>query len=235
MQDRSSRAPRRWRPPPINLSTPRGRLRAWIDLHLLDHGFVRTVYNNFHDLGGGLYRCSQPSPAQIRKYQRRYGIRSIINLRGANKRSGAYHMEEAVCRELGIALYSAKLYSREAPDVEDVQAMAELFERIEYPALIHCKSGADRAGLGAALFRLLRKGEPVELAARELRWIYGHFPQAKTGVLDRFLEEYRLYNQATPTPFMEWLETVYDAKALQRSVKGRRWANWLVDKVLDRE
>ena len=32
-----------------------------------------------------------------------------------------------------------------------------MFETIEYPAVMHCKSGADRAGIMAALYLILKK------------------------------------------------------------------------------
>ena len=64
----------------FRLDTTYGRLMAWLNMHLVDHGCVRAIYNNLYALGGGMYRSSQPSPAQIRHDQRRYGLRSIINL-----------------------------------------------------------------------------------------------------------------------------------------------------------
>src|SRR6185369_14979496 len=53
-----------------NLRSPGGRFAAWLNMHVVDHGLVRSVYNNFYDLGGGMYRSSQPSPSQIRSYHR---------------------------------------------------------------------------------------------------------------------------------------------------------------------
>jgi len=134
----------------MDISTTSGRIRAWLDMHLVDHGAVRAVYSNFYDLGGGMYRSSQPSPAQLRKYQQSLGLRSVINLRGAHG-YGSYALEKGACDTLGLMLHDIKLYSRTPPEIEEVHAMDELFKRLEYPALLHCKSGADRAGLGAAL------------------------------------------------------------------------------------
>ena len=96
--------------------TPLRRFLAWLDMHLVDHGFVRAIYNNFYDLGGGMFRSSQPSPAQIRKYHRKYGLKTIINLRGEHD-YGSYFFEKEVCEELGIALHDVKLYSRNPPEV----------------------------------------------------------------------------------------------------------------------
>ena len=54
------------------------------------------------------------------------------------------------------------------PDKETVHAMANVFEHLEYPVLMHCKSGADRAGLMSVLYSHLHKGEPIEVAIRQL-------------------------------------------------------------------
>ena len=143
-----------------DLTKPYGRFMAYMNMQLEDHGIVRSIYNNFYALPGGMYRCSQPSPAQIRKYHRLYGIKTIINLRGENPH-GSYDLEVDTCRELGIELINFNLYSRDMPSVEEVLGARDLFERIAYPALMHCKSGADRAGLGATFYRHFRLGEQI--------------------------------------------------------------------------
>ena len=219
---------------PKTLDTKTRRLFAWLDMHLVDHGCVRAVYNNFHVLGGGMYRSSQPSPRQIRRYKDRYGLKSIINLRGVHD-YGSFLYEDEVCAELSIALHNVKLYSRTPPSVEEVHAMDDLFRTIAYPALMHCKSGADRAGLGAALYRILRLGHPVGQAVSELDWRYGHFKQAKTGVLDFFFAQYLVDNARQPTPFLQWVDTVYDEEALKSQFHEEGWASLVVDKVLHRE
>ena len=61
-----------------NLKTRLGRLIARLDMYLVDHGAFRALYNNLHHLGGGMYRLSQPSPAQLRRYRRTLGVRTVI-------------------------------------------------------------------------------------------------------------------------------------------------------------
>ncbi|WP_051071727.1 tyrosine-protein phosphatase [Azoarcus sp. KH32C] len=214
--------------------TPQARLRAWLNMHIVDHGFFRAAYNNFHDLGGGMYRCSQPSPAQIRRYHKRYGIRSIVNLRGSSE-YGSYELERDVCRELGITLHDIRLHSRIPPSAERVRELRDLFEMMEYPALMHCKSGADRAGLGAALYRIFHLKHAVADTLEELSWRYGHFKQARTGVLDFFLMSYLAYNALKPIEFMDWVQTVYDDRKLKSQFRAEGWASLVVDKVLHRE
>lgn len=219
---------------PDILSTSGGRLKAWFDMHLVDHGFIRAIYNNFHHLGGGMYRSSQPSPAQIRRYHRKYGLKTILNLRGANP-YGSYPLEQAVCRELGITLIDMPLYSRAPPTREAIHKLDDLFARIEYPALMHCKAGADRAGMAAALYRILRLKHPVADAMAELHWKYGHFKGARTGVQDFLLATYLNDAAQSPIEFMAWVDTMYDDRAMKRQFRADGWSSLLVDKVLHRE
>jgi protein tyrosine/serine phosphatase len=221
--------------PTARLDTPWRRLLAWLDMLFVDHGLFRVLYNNLYALPGGLYRSSQPSPTQIRKYQRKYGIKTIINLRGADQ-TLRYALEEDVCRELGITLINHKgILSRSAPETQAVLATQALFDSIEYPALIHCKSGADRAGFAAALYRIFRLGEPVAKAKAELDWVYGHLKGSKTGILDFFFERYEASNAAQPTSFNQWLNEQYVRDSVKADFKVRGWADFIVDKLLRRE
>lgn len=222
---------------PHNLSTRTGRLLAWLDMHLVDHGVIRAVYNNFHALGGGMYRLSQPSPSQIRRYQRTHGIKTIVNLRGSNG-YGSYALEAEACHELGIKLVDLRMYSRQPPTVELLDETKALFDLIEYPALMHCKSGADRAGLGSALYKHFRLGVPIA-ELRELSPRYGHFNFGATAVLDYFFARYLSDNARQPIAFIDWVHTRYDKLALHadfvRERKDRSMGDWFVDKVLRRE
>ncbi|MEC5388159.1 tyrosine-protein phosphatase [Uliginosibacterium sp. H3] len=220
---------------PDRLRSPWQRFLAWLDMFFVDHGLFRAAYNNLHALPGGLYRASQPTPRQIRKYQQKYGIKTIINLRGADQ-TPRYALHEDTCRALGITLVNHKgILSRSAPEVDAVLATKEMFDNIEYPALIHCKSGADRAGFASALYRMFRLHDPVTKAEAELDWRYGHFKGSKTGILDFFFEEYQAFNEKQPTDFMTWLTQHYDRDALKSKFKAGGAADFVVDKVLHRE
>jgi protein tyrosine phosphatase (PTP) superfamily phosphohydrolase (DUF442 family) len=218
----------------FNLRSPGGRFMAWLNMHVVDHGLVRAVYNNFHALGGGMYRSSQPSPAQIRRYHRQLGLRTILNLRGESP-YGTYPLEVAVCRELGIRLVDLTLFSRSPPSRRRIHLLKDTFDGIDYPALLHCKSGADRAGMAAALYRILHLNHPVQAAMQELDWKYGHFKQARTGVQDFFLASYLACNARHPIGFLEWVDTVYDEQAMKKQFRAEGWASLLVDQVLHRE
>lgn len=217
-----------------SLTGPAGRLRTWANAQLRDHGLFRLAWSNFHVVGGGMYRSGQPGPAQLRRWQARYGLRSVINLRGSHD-FASYTLERTACAELGIALHDIRLFSHIPPSPQRIAELAMLFERVEYPVLMHCKMGADRSGLGSALYRILRLGHPVAEAVRELSLRYGHLRHARAGVLDYLFASYLAYAAHTPIGFMEWVHSVYDDQALKQRYRADGWASLALERMLPRE
>ena len=82
------------------------------------------------------------------------------------------------------------MFSREIPPRESVLAAKKLFESIAYPALMHCKSGSDRAGVMAVLYQHFRKGQTIDQAIDQFGLKYLHIREGKTDVLDHFFETY---------------------------------------------
>lgn len=205
----------------------------YFDMLLIDHGVFRLVYNNRHRLGEHAWRSAQPAPHDIKALAQE-GIRTIVNLRGEQP-CGSYLLEEDACRRYGIDLVNYQVRSRAAPGRAEVKGARELFDRIEYPMLMHCKSGADRVGLMSVLYRYLKEGVPLEIAKKELSWRFGHIRQADTGILDYFFERYLQDAALHPIPFLEWVDKVYDPKELRKSFTARGWANQVVNNVLRRE
>jgi protein tyrosine/serine phosphatase len=210
-----------------------GPAAIYLDMLFVDHGIFRVVYANRHRIGERAWRSAQPTPGQIAAFARD-GIRTIVNLRG-ERLCGSYWLEVEACRRHGIELVDFQVRSRAAPSRAELRAARELFERIDYPMLMHCKSGADRAGLMSALFRIVKDGCPVAVAKEELGLKFGHIRQADTGILDYFFQRYLEDTRSRPMPFFEWVEKVYDPDELKRSFKAKGWANRLVDGVLRRE
>jgi protein tyrosine/serine phosphatase len=205
----------------------------YLDMLLFDHGVFRMLYLNKHRVGERVWRSAQPAPHHIRALARQ-GIRTIVNLRG-ERLCGSYWLERDVCARYGISLVNFKVHSRMPPSREQVEEARALFARVEYPMLMHCKSGADRVGLMSVLYRHLHEGVPIDAARDQLSLRYGHFRQADTGVLDRFFEQYLEDDRRRPTPFLDWVHHMYDPTELKRSFRAAGWARRLVDGVLRRE
>ncbi|MHA7901319.1 MAG: fused DSP-PTPase phosphatase/NAD kinase-like protein [Henriciella sp.] len=214
-----------------DISTKPGRVRAERELVLGDHGFLRESFQNLHQISDEMWRSNQPNPRQIADHVRQRGIKTILNLRGPSTR-GYYLLEKEACEELGVTLIDFQVYSRDTPTVERVLEAKKLFESIEYPALMHCKSGADRAGLMSVLYVIFRLGDPVSVAVRQLSKKYLHMREGKTGLLDAFFETYLEAEKATGIAFEDWLVTEYDRVQVKedflKSGKGRLRLDWLL-------
>lgn len=189
-----------------------GRRSAWVDLLLRDHGVLRLAYQNRHQVADGLWRSAQPSPVDIRA-AKRLGIATIISLRGPNF-GGGDPLERDACAREGLAYHRVILHSRMAPHVAPLQTLIELYRAVPRPILIHCKSGADRAGLAAAVWQLAIAGQSAAVASRELALRYGHIRKAKTGILDAFVALYAEDGEAKGLSFESWLADHYDRKDL---------------------
>jgi protein tyrosine/serine phosphatase len=210
-----------------------GRAHAWANMLLVDHGVFRLIYPNRVQVSDLLWRSSQPSPGQIAWFAAQGG-RTIVNLR-AGREYGSWPLQREACERHGLKLVEFVLRSREAPSRDTLLGASEFFERLEYPILVHCKSGADRAGLFAALFLLITKEARVAEARKQLSLRFGHFRFAKTGILDAFLDAYEEGGEANGLPFLEWVERVYEPASLTERFRPRFWSAMLADRIIRRE
>jgi protein tyrosine/serine phosphatase len=213
----------------------RQRLRAYVDLWLVDHGFIRDIYCNRHRIAEGVWRSAQPAPRHLR-WAKEHGIRSILNLRGRRETDGTYLLEREECHRLGLKLVDFPIRSRSPLDRETLKAAADLFRTIEYPVLMHCKSGADRAGFMATLYLFLYEGVPLEKAmAKHLSLAFGHVKQAKTGVIDFFFRRFLAETDGKPESFIDWVEGRYDRDALEAQFHENWLAGLVINFILRRE
>jgi len=222
-------------PPPAGKMSLLGRFGTFMSTLWLDHAILRYIYNTRHRVAPGVYRSSHPLPSQLRAAAR-LGIRTVINLRGVDPSIASNRLSWEACERYGLKLVHFPLFSRQAPTREEILGFNELLKQAERPLLLHCKSGADRAGLASALYLMLQEQQPVEMAMRQLSLLrFGHVRQARTGVLDHFFECYRRHQQQYGTPFEEWVREYYDRDAVEASFHHNRWINQLADWLLRRE
>lgn len=221
-----------------DLSTPAGRARARRELVWGDHGFLRAAFSNLNQISPEMWRANQPSPKKVAEYAEKLGIRTILNLRGTSTK-GYYLLEKEACEAAGITLVDFQVFSRDTPTKEALLAARDLFDSIEYPALMHCKSGADRAGLMSVLYKLLREKVPFSEAVEQLSLKYLHVKHGKTGMLDAFFQAYADYNAGRATedwkPFLDWVTDDYDRLKVKDDFLRTFGKGIQVDKILQRE
>ena len=221
-----------------DLSTASGRARAQRELTWVDHGFLRARFSNLHQISPEMWRSNQPSPRQIMAHAKERGIKTILNLRGPSTQ-GYYLLEKEACAAAGIDLVDFQVFSRDPPTREAILAAEDLFAQIRYPALMHCKSGADRAGIMAVLYKLLRERVSFHEASVQLSGKYLHIRHGKTGVLDAFLDAYAAYNSGKPEkdwkPFLDWVREDYDRPAIKADFARKLGRGPQLDVLLRRE
>lgn len=136
---------------------------------------VQYASGNFHEVERGqLYRSGQLNPAEFRGYVERYGIRSIVNLRGPNEDSTWYREELAEARTLGVTHVDFKMSATRETPVDRVDELERILRDVPKPVLIHCQAGSDRSGLASAVFMHRIRGLDIEQAERQISLYYGH-------------------------------------------------------------
>jgi protein tyrosine phosphatase (PTP) superfamily phosphohydrolase (DUF442 family) len=204
----------RWSRP---LITPRDRLSAWIDMLISDNGLFRLIYPNLHQVADGVWRSGQPTPGRLRAFARRGG-RSVVSLR-AGRGFGSLPLELAACSKAGLTYHNLELRARDLPSREELRAAAQVFQTIERPVLLHCQSGADRAGMASALYLILAEDRPVAEARRQLALRYGHNRFNRAGILDAFFDAYEHDTAQDPMSMADWAETRYDRDRITAEFK----------------
>ena len=138
---------------------------------------ILQYQGNFHAVSEGvLYRSAQLSKTETRSAVREYAIKSVLNLRGAHAGQSWYDDELEAAGELGLAHFDYPLSAKRFVTSQQIEEVLDIVRKAPKPLLIHCKSGADRTGLVAALYRFAETGASAAQADRELSLVYGHFP-----------------------------------------------------------
>ena len=218
----------------FDLTTKNGRFRTYLDYLWNDHAYLRLRFRNAHWVSDELVRTNQPWPFQLEQWKAQ-GIKTIVNLRGGFDAS--FHaLEKDACERLGLNLVDFTITSREVPSRARVHGAKALFESLEYPALMHCKSGADRAGIMSVFYMHFRKGVPIREALEQLSLKYLHVKAGKTGVLDYTFERYLDQGEPKGLSFLEWVDSPdYDEAAIKADFRSNMWGRLLTDGLLKRE
>jgi protein tyrosine phosphatase (PTP) superfamily phosphohydrolase (DUF442 family) len=202
---------RRWRKhfnvEPVDAETTR---KAVIYMRWFDHEVVRTIWTNQAEIAPGVLRSNQPTVERLERLAQS-GITNVLSLRGVGQ-GAPYFTEKMACDRLGMSFDAIALNARRAPTQDELLSLIEIFRRIERPFLMHCKSGADRAGLASAIYLMVIEGQPVQQARRMLCMSYFHFKWSATGVLDRVLDAFETTGEGLA--FERWVATRYDPAAI---------------------
>ncbi len=136
---------------------------------------ILILSGNFHEvLPGQFYRSAQLSGERLGKEIDRYGIKTVINLRGENVGKGWYDDEIRATAAHGATHVDFRMSARRDLTPEKTQQLLTLLKTAEQPILVHCMSGADRTGLASVIFLQQVAGIDEEEAEWQLSPLYGH-------------------------------------------------------------
>ena len=199
----------------------------------MDHAIFRLLWSNWDVvIPGRLYRCNHPTPGRLARAKRRFGLRTLINLRG-HRQCGSDALSREAAEKLGLIHIDMAFESRGAPHKERILRFHQIYQNLQFPALMHCKSGADRAGLASGLAILFEGGSAAQaLAHLSLRYL--HSSKARTGILDAFFLRYQSEAEGR-IPFIQWVQDEYDEDRLRRDFKADGLASFITDQILHRE
>lgn len=136
---------------------------------------IKRMLDNFHSVQlGVLYRSAQLKPSRLRKYIQKFGIKSVINLRGINKKTKWWQAEKATLKKLKVNYYNISFNASNFSSKENLHKLLYLYKHAPKPILIHCRDGADRSGEAAALWVLEQQGKRKKDALKHLSIKYGY-------------------------------------------------------------
>ena len=184
----------------------------------IDHEFLRYFYHNQAEVAPGVFRSNQPSPERIEIWAK-IGIKTIINLRGVSNQ-GSYFLELEKCKNLGIKLINHPLYATRLASSKELLELGDIFENVNYPILLHCKSGADRAGLASVMYHLMVLNTPFQIARKQLSIRFLHLKFSRSGILDYMLDIYGKEQKNSGLCFRSWIKNHYDPNKLTKEFRG---------------
>jgi len=133
------------------------------------------ITRNFHEVvAGELYRSAQPTASALADYQKKYGIRTVINLRGTHANSKWYREEKAANAALGITQIDLHMSSRHELTETQSLELINTMRHAQKPILIHCQAGANRTSLAVALYMAAIRKENEFNSELQLSMLYGH-------------------------------------------------------------
>lgn len=160
-------------------------------------------FDNFYTVEQGkIYRSKQLDAKKFELYIKKYGIKTLVNLRGENPGKKWWEKEKKAASKNNVQFYNISMNAKKLPSKENVLKLLSIYDNAPKPILIHCQAGANRTGEAAALWKIYKQGTTKEEALKQLAIKYGHF-SSKNGAKNFFIKIWQGKN---------WVKKYYDPK-----------------------
>ena len=118
---------------------------------------------------GVLYRSGQPDAGQIRRLARRYHIRTVVNLRAAERPGPWLDVERRALDQAGVARVDIAM-GRGGNAAEHLLQFLNVATSSEHqPVWVHCEAGSARTGYAVAGYRIAVQRWSYEAALAEAK------------------------------------------------------------------
>lgn len=167
--------------------------------------YTGLLGSNFRVVEAGrFYRSGILNRDELERVIRTNEIRTVINLCGSQPSKQWYRDEVEFCEQARVAHFDLRLAGGREPSKRRVLELLALFDGAPTPMLVHCGSGADRAGFASAVFRIVESNaRPSEAISDQLSVRYGHVGILNGRGVEQFFE--RFESEANGKTLREWL------------------------------
>lgn len=170
-----------------------------------------VAYNFGATEPGRVFRSAQMPAGALAATIHKYGIRTVLNLRGVNPGAAWYRDELAATTGAGATQVDVAMSSCQWMSRAQLRAVVRVLDTCDYPVLLHCQQGAERTGWVAAVATLLRPGATLADADGQFSpaYLFAGFRDGK--VMREHLDQYKAWLSArgwghTPQRFRLWVD-----------------------------
>lgn len=130
-------------------------------------GKGKSLIPNFSVVTPQLFRGAQPKPGGL-QWLRANGVKTVINLRGAEKEE--VHEEADEAQKLGLNYFNLPMSHFEKVPAQTWNDFEEIVTNpAMQPVFVHCAKGQDRTGAMCALYRIKHQGWSAEKSIDEMK------------------------------------------------------------------
>ena len=142
-------------------------------MSLQAEGKLQNFWYGFHEVTPQkFYRSSQMPPDVLKKYVQRYGIKTVVNLRGKHEDAQWWIQEKKVADECSVEYVNIPMSCDTFPSKNNLVLLLAVYTFSQLPILVHCKGGAERSGEASAIWLLDHEHASKEEALDQLSLKY---------------------------------------------------------------
>jgi protein tyrosine/serine phosphatase len=148
---------------------------SWLKSSPNDFEPANSHRYNFHEVvTGRLYRSAQLDKEALDFFVKKFGIKTIVNLRGRHAGSRWWREETKFAKENSVKHFDVPMSSSKPPSRQNLLKLLKIFKDAPAPVLVHCMSGTNRTGEAAAIWLLEKEKSEKSEALEQLSDKFGY-------------------------------------------------------------